>query len=294
MTKNRRKYTVIIIALVIALGVGSYLTVSIYVSRNADAVGPSTQGASSTSLVSSTGDAASISVQQFSTGTGSDKVTYYVADVKLESATDLEAAFAMSEFEAKRVQDTSVIAEANEAVLAINGDYYSSRSDGVIIRNGVLYRSVPVRTGLALYEDGRFEVYEETEISAEDLLADGVWNTYSFGPALLVDGVFEDGLDTAEPDPNTRHTVQGEQPRTGIGVMEKNHFVLVVVDGRSPGYSRGVTLSEFAQIFKELGCIAAYNLDGGGSATMYFDGQVVNVPSQKSGERGVSDILFVR
>jgi exopolysaccharide biosynthesis protein len=137
------------------------------------------------------------------------------------------------------------------------------------------------------------EVYAESEVSAEQLLADGVWNTFSFGPALLVDGEIADGLDTYEADPNARHPIQGTNPRTGIGVVEANHFVFVVVDGRSPGYSRGVTLEEFAQIFEDLGCTTAYNLDGGGSSTLYFRGSVVNDPSQKNGERSVSDILFI-
>jgi exopolysaccharide biosynthesis protein len=89
------------------------------------------------------------------------------------------------------------------------------------------------------------------------------------------------------------HTIQGNEPRTGIGIISNNHFVFVVVDGRSNGYSRGASLSEFAQIFKNLGCTNAYNLDGGGSATMYFMGRVVNNPLGKNQERGTSDILFI-
>ncbi len=54
--------------------------------------------------------------------------------------------------------------------------------------------------------------------------------------------------------------------------------MFVAVDGRSTGYSRGVTMTEFAQIFKDLGATVAYNLDGGGSTTMYFNGEMVNNP----------------
>ena len=88
-------------------------------------------------------------------------------------------------------------------------------------------------------------------------------------------------MDTYEADANPKHPIQGTNPRTGIGMISANHFVFVVVDGRSPGYSRGVTLTEFAQIFQELGCSTAYNLDGGGSSTLYFMGELVNEPSQK-------------
>ena len=77
------------------------------------------------------------------------------------------------------------------------------------------------------------------------------------------------------------------------GNIDTNHYVFIVVDGRSRGYSMGLTMTEFAEMFKELGCTDAYNLDGGGSSTMYFMGRVVNNPLGKNKERGTSDILFI-
>lgn len=233
-----------------------------------------------------------ITTSTITTGSGQDKVTYYVADVQLTDGADLKSAFANGTYGGE-AQDTSTVAEANGAIVAVNGDYYSAREDGIIIRNGVTYRDVPTRTGLAIHQNGTMKVYDETTTSAEQLVADGVWNTYSFGPGLLVDGSVADGLDTYEAETNPRHPIQGTNPRTGVGIIEANHFVFVVVDGRNPGYSRGVTLEEFAEIFQELGCITAYNLDGGGSSTLYFMGDVVNDPSRENGERSVSDILFV-
>jgi exopolysaccharide biosynthesis protein len=79
-----------------------------------------------------------------------------------------------------------------------------------------------------------------------------------------------------------------------VGIIDNNHFVFIVVDGRSKGYSMGVSLTEFAQMFQQLGCMEAYNLDGGGSSTMYFMGRVVNNPLGRNKERGTSDILFIR
>lgn len=233
-----------------------------------------------------------ITIEKVQTGTGANTVTYFVVDIRLTGGTDLRSAFSSGEY-GGREEDTSDIALANNAIVAVNGDYYSARDDGIIIRNGVLYRDVPARTGLAIYEDGTMQVYDETEVSAEELLADGVWNTYSFGPALLVDGGIVDGIEAYEADPNTRHGIQGTNPRTGIGIVEAGHFVLVVVDGRNEGYSRGVTPTEFATVFQDLGCTTAYNLDGGGSTTLYFMGEVINEPSQQRGERSISDILFV-
>jgi exopolysaccharide biosynthesis protein len=137
------------------------------------------------------------------------------------------------------------------------------------------------------------QVYDETATSADQLLADGVWNTLSFGPALVEDGAVVAGIEDVEVDTNVgNHSIQGEQPRSAVGVIDDNHLVFVVVDGRSEGYSRGATLTELAQIMIDLGAETAYNLDGGGSSTMFFDGEVVNQPSN-GGERGTSDILYI-
>jgi exopolysaccharide biosynthesis protein len=239
-------------------------------------------------------DNVSISITEHSSGSGRDALTYYVADVTISDATLLKNAFADKQFGLNIIAYTSDIAEENNAIFAINGDYYGFREDGIIIRNGILYRDEPARIGLAFYRDGNLQIYDETQTSAEELLAAGVWNTLSFGPALLEDGQIVEGISEVEVDTNFgNHSIQGNQPRTGIGIIDDNHFVFIVADGRSRDYSTGVTMTEFAQLFRELGCSSAYNLDGGGSSTMYFMGRVVNNPLGKNKERGTSDILYI-
>lgn len=234
-----------------------------------------------------------ITISTVTTGTGADLVTYYVADVIVADATQLRSAFAQNQFGENITELTSEIAADHGAILAINGDYYGFRSSGIEIRNGVIYRDEPAREGLAFYTDGHVEVYDETTTSAQRLLDAGVWNTVSFGPALVENGAAVEGIDTVEVDTNVgNHSIQGDQPRTAIGVIDENHYVFVVVDGRQPGYSAGVTLPELADILIGLGATTAYNLDGGGSSTLYFNGEVVNSPSN-GGERATSDILYV-
>ena len=226
-------------------------------------------------------------------GSGNDAVTYYVADVVLSDATALRSAFAENKFGLNIIEKTSEIAAANGAIFAINGDYYGFRDTGIVIRNGVIYRDEPARIGLAFYRDGTAEVYDETTTDAQQLLDAGVWNTLSFGPALVENGQIISGIDEVEVDTNFgNHSIQGEQPRTAVGIIDTNHLIFVVVDGRDAGYSRGVTLPELAQIMRDLGATTAYNLDGGGSSTFYFNGEVLNQPSN-NGERGTSDILYV-
>ena len=240
-----------------------------------------------------TSDGTSITVSRVTTGSGDDTVTYYVADVVLSDMTDLRSAFAQDAFGTNITETTSDIAADHDAVLAINGDYYGFRDTGIVIRNGVVYRDEGAREGLAFYRDGRVEVYDETTTDAQSLVDAGVWNTLSFGPALVEDGEVVAGIDDVEVDTNVgNHSIQGVQPRTAVGVVDENHLVLVVVDGRQEGYSRGVTMTGLAEILQGLGATTAYNIDGGGSSTLYFDGEVVNSPSQGR-ERGTSDVLYV-
>jgi len=235
----------------------------------------------------------SIEVNEVATGSGADTITYYTADITVSDATAIRSAFANNEFGTNITAKPSEIAAAHDAVFAINGDYYGFRSDGILIRNGAVYRDDGVRDGLAFYTDGRCEIYDETSTSAQALLDDGVWNTLSFGPALVNDGRVLTGIDEVEVDTNVgNHSIQGTQPRTAIGWVNTNHYMLVVVDGRDEGYSRGVTMTELAGIMSDLGCRVAYNLDGGGSSAMYWDGRIINRPSN-GGERATSDILYI-
>jgi len=239
-------------------------------------------------------DDADVTISTVVTGTGDDTVTYYVADVTLTDATALRSAFAKNTFGENITETTSDIAADNNAIFAINGDYYGFRDTGIVIRNGVVYRDEGARQGLAFYLDGSVQVYDETTTTAAELLAAGVWNTVSFGPAIVEDGAVVDGIEDVEIDTNVgNHSIQGDQPRTAIGVIDDNHLVFVVVDGRSPGYSAGVTLTGLAEIMQGLGATTAYNLDGGGSSTMYFDGSLVNNPLGTGTERGTSDILYI-
>ncbi|GGL35313.1 exopolysaccharide biosynthesis protein [Phycicoccus endophyticus] len=241
-----------------------------------------------------TSDVASVQVQRTVLGSGADRLVYFTADLVLEDATALRSAFADDEFGRNIIEVPSAIASTVGAVWAVNGDYYGFRDTGIVVRNGVAYRDAGARQGLAWYRDGTMRLYDETATSADRLVADGVWHTLSFGPGLVDDGAVLDGIDSVEVDTNLgNHSVQGEQPRTGIGLVDTGHVLVVVADGRSTGYSRGVGMSEFAQIFVDHGAQVAYNLDGGGSSAMVFDGGLVNNPLGRGEERGTSDILYV-
>lgn len=217
--------------------------------------------------------------------------TIYVADITLSSPDYLKTALAKSSYGKNVTEKTSEIASDANAILAINGDYYGARESGYVIRNGILYRSKAAsnQEDLVIYSDGSFEIISEDNITAEELLNAGAVQVFSFGPALITNGV----ISVSEDDEVGK--AKASNPRTAIGIIDNLHYVFVVSDGRT-SESAGLSLSELAEFMSTLNVKTAYNLDGGGSSTMYFNGSVVNNPTTNGKsikERSVSDIVFI-
>ena len=214
----------------------------------------------------------------------------YVADVTVSDASALKTALANNTYGRNITDTTSNMAEDNNAVLAINGDYYGARQSGYVIRNGNLYRNTSGdRDALVIKQNGEFEFVSEGETSAEELLQNGAYQVLSFGPVLLKDGEISVG------ENDEVGMAMASNPRTAIGYLGNNHYVCVVSDGRT-SESAGLSLYELASFMKELGVADAYNLDGGGSSTMVFKGEIINNPTtngRSNQERSVSDIVYI-
>ncbi len=215
----------------------------------------------------------------------------YVADVRLNSAEYLKTALAKNAYGKNVTEKTSVIAENHQAILAINGDYYGSQENGYVLRNGVLYRSSAARNqeDLVIYKDGSFAFISESEVSAEEPQNDGAAQILSFGPGLIKDGA----VCVSQNDEVGK--AKASNPRTAVGMIDALHYVFVVSDGRTND-SEGLSLYELAEFMQSLGVRDAYNLDGGGSSTMVFCGEVINNPTTNGNsikERSVSDIVYI-
>ena len=169
-----------------------------------------------------------------------------------------------------------------------------------------MYRDVPTdRECLVLYRDGTMDTVRENTTSGQALLDAGAWNVLSFGPVLVEDGKAREGLKEAYKVDGLNVSISGPEPRTAIGYLGPNHFLILVVDGRQTGYSRGMDFEELAKVFVEHGCTLAYNLDGGGSATMVIkdpetkEYTVKNSPSDGTSgptggtERSVANSLYI-
>jgi exopolysaccharide biosynthesis protein len=226
------------------------------------------------------------------TTTRVDDTTVYTADIQVASLEYLKTAFAQATYGRNVTETTSSIASDNSAILAINGDYYGGRTAGYVIRNGVLYRSASAgsdQEDLVIYSDGSFEIISEGDVTAEELLADGAQQVFSFGP-----GIVEDGQVSVSENEEVGRAMTSN-PRTAIGEISPLHYVLVVADGRTDE-STGLSLYQLAEYMQSLGVTTAYNLDGGGSSTMYFNVQVINNPTTNGStikERKVSDIVYI-
>lgn len=220
-----------------------------------------------------------------------ENTTVYVADVQIADISLLKTALAGNTYARNLTETTSVQAANAGAILAINGDYYGAQERGYVLRNDVLYRA-SAQSGtdaLVIGADGNFRIITEGETSADTLVREGAWQVLTFGPALINGGQ----VTVSSSDEVGR--AMTSNPRTAIGQISEGHYLLVVSDGRTKE-SAGLSLRQLAELMQSLGAQIAYNLDGGGSSTMVFQGRVVNNPTTNGRsirERSVSDIVYI-
>lgn len=219
-----------------------------------------------------------------------DDTTVYVVDIQTSDSSHLLTALADNSYGRNIKETTSEMAEENQAILAINGDFYGFRSTGFVMRNGTLYRNTANSdtNALVIDKNGDFSIVNEATTDASELT--DAEQILSFGPALV-----EDGEITVDESSEVSQSMTSN-PRTAIGQVGENHYVIIVSEGRTDS-SEGLSLYELAEEMKEAGATTAYNLDGGGSSTLYFNGKVVNQTvggSQNRSEREVSDIIYFK
>lgn len=215
----------------------------------------------------------------------------YVADVQVSSPEYLKTALAQNAYGRNVTEKTSEMAQNNNAILAINGDYYGAQESGYVIRNGVIYRDTASdgQEDLVIYQDGSLDIVQEDAVTAQELLDNGAQQVLSFGPALLENST----ISVSQSEEIGK--AKASNPRTAIGMLDDLHYVFVVSDGRT-SESAGLSLYQMAEFMQSLGAKTAYNLDGGGSSAMYFNGKIVNNPTTNGNtiqERSVSDIVYI-
>lgn len=216
------------------------------------------------------------------------QISYVLADIYVGDITCFQTAFAQGVYGVGYSEKLSDMSSEMKSVLAVNGDSYSNnrhKDNGTIIRNGVIYRNSRTDAETCVLNwDGTMDIYSPDQIDLQQLIDRGAYQSWIFGPSLL------DENGKAKEDFLTWSYIRESHPRTAIGYYEPGHYCLLLVDGRQKT-SRGMFLEEMAKVFEDLGCKAAYNLDGGHCSFMTFEGGVANHPYKP--EHEVADGIFI-
>lgn len=224
----------------------------------------------------------------------------WIARVKIADASQLRSVMA-GRYGTQKVAYVSTMAKRTNAVLAINGDYFGYHNEGAVIRQGHTYR---IRINeddpadvLLIDASGDFHVVQsamkDSFMAKYDELG-GAWdeggqivNSYTFGPAFIVDGV------------RTRESFTRADDKKGESVAQRMVFaqdgplsyVCICSEGPESDNSKGLTLDQIADYLDTLGLTTAYNLDGGGSASVVFNKEKINSLSTRK-IRSVSDSVY--
>lgn len=217
-----------------------------------------------------------------------DKARLSVAWVKIVDPSQLRTEVEKPYGQEKNNLVATMAARQN-AVVAIGGDNFKGAKVGYIIRMGKEMRKAKStsRDMLLIDANGDFTILKtpsNDEVSAALNGETPIINTFFFGPALVIDGEQQ-----AIPKSYVGNITRPE-PRCAIGQLGPLEYMMIVVDGRKQEGSEGCKVEVLAKYMAEQGCVQAYNLDGGNSADMYFNGDVYS--HKKSTPRALSDIIY--
>lgn len=220
---------------------------------------------------------------------------YFVIDLKLSDIEYLQTHFRQKNGKVTKAT-TSELAKDVDAIFAINGDYFSFREYGFVVRNYTTFRdsarpskstSLNGDDTLFILPNGSLMMFDENDSLFKNGLPSDIYQAFSFGPRLIENNAITVNEKSEVGQSSTSN------PRTAIGMIEPLHYIIIVSEGRLTN-GDGMTLYELANIMKDLGCKMAYNLDGGSSTTLYFNGEVINTPGRSDGsERDISDIIYI-
>lgn len=208
---------------------------------------------------------------------------YFVADIYIRNIDNFKTGFGQDQFGQGYYENMIDMSNRVNALVALSGDMSNSRRGGIVIRNGEIYQTKEFRDVCVLYYDGTMRTFGQHDFDVNQAVADGAYQAWDFGPRLLGDN--GEVLTTFNSDVNKAN------PRSAIGYYEPGHYCFVLIDGRGMNGSSGMTTAEMSQLFNDMGCKAAFNLDGGQSAMMVRNGKFVNDPYK--GGRSMTDILYI-
>ncbi len=226
-----------------------------------------------------------------------DGVIWHLAFIQIASPTQLRTATAApGKLTSTKTVQVSAMAKYNNAIVALNGDNFVDKPEKTTFeyRMGEKIRNKGNRTKdvLIIDRNGDFHFIlankdsdknEHASLTRESAENWGMVQAFTFGPTLVMDG------QVLTVDENYGYNPNGREPRTAIGQTGKLSYVCAIAEGR--GESAGVTQQQLADYMAEIGCVQAYNLDGGNSAEMLF-GDTIYKGMPGGDERSLSDIIY--
>jgi hypothetical protein len=209
---------------------------------------------------------------------------YHLADIYVQDIACIRTAFSGGKYKGAPTTVHKMFDAETDAVVAVNGDYYTQHYYGPVIRNGEPYLERVTHSWdiAVLLKSGELVTYGYRKLTKEALAELDVYQTWVFGPSLLD----EEG----RAKTRFRSAVQDANPRSVIGYFEPGHYAFLAVDGRSKT-SKGLTMAELSDLCEDLGFTSAYNLDGGQSSVLYAKDGPVNNPYRDG--RPISDVIAV-
>lgn len=225
--------------------------------------------------------AVEVTVEEVPVGNDYFNASYVFVDIKLDDVTELRTYLHKGTM--------SELAKNVNALVAINGDYWNYDVDQkIVLRNGDLKRelkSKSVRDYCVIYNNGIMQCFKHQNLTKPEYLYKNAWQIFTFGPIIVHNyKAITDFSDTYSP-----YISDYAHPRTAIGYFEPNHFCFLVVAGRNIN-DKGASLIRMARFFEAIGCKEAYNLDGGGSTHIWYNGKEIGHPSK---ETRLADIIYI-
>lgn len=211
------------------------------------------------------------------------KLEWFETDILTRNGEGLFTVATDPEHPGKSFRDPAEVAKKAGLVLGFSDDFYANRINkketvGIIVRDGkIISRATNRQRGhylpnldmMAQYPDGTLAVYECNERTAEELVADGAVNVFSFGPILIRDG---------EIEPLVYENYKSLEPRHALGMIAPGHYFLLSVQGRTRT-TDGTVLQRVAEMLLSHGVTQALNLDGGNTMALVFRGKILNEPA---------------
>ena len=208
--------------------------------------------------------------------------------VRLSDPSQLRTAMAAKP-PSQKTMVVSSMAKKNNAVLAINGDYFSFHQNGIVVRGGKMWRNRPdgKRDILMIDDNGDFTILPQCRKEDYERYTGTVMHAFCFGPGLVVNGQALTSLEHADVGNAPAKATQ----RIALGQTGPLEYLIIATEGPENKGSVGFTILQMAELCQEMGCINAYNLDGGSSSSVVLGGKKINALS--TGKiRPVGDCIY--